>query len=164
MALEDRDIFAAIFTKYSDQPIEFVMEQYEKAKLLNMAIEKRLCEQSQISACPTSETPVAKEKKMPEKQQDRAPQKKSYTQQDLKCDPAEAITDTSVTCCLCGKQSLTLTARHLARHGISVEEYKELCGYPAQQKLMAHNLLAKLTGNALRAQAARAAKRAEALS
>ena len=101
---------------------------------------------------------------MPEKQQDRAPQKKSYTQQDLKCDPAEAITDTSVTCCLCGKQSLTLTARHLARHGISVEEYKELCGYPEQQKLMAHNLLAKLTGNALRAQAACAAKRAEALS
>ena len=42
MALEDRDIFTAIFAKYSDQPIEFVMEQYEKAKLLNMAIEKRL--------------------------------------------------------------------------------------------------------------------------
>ena len=164
MALEDKDIFAAIFTKYSDQPIEFVMEQYEKAKLLNMAIEKRLCEQLQITVCPTSETPVAKEEKTPEKQQNRAPQKKSYTQQDLKCDPAEAITDTSVTCCLCGKRSLTLTARHLAHHGISVEEYKELCGYSEQQKLMAHNLLAKLTSNAQRAQAARAAKRAEALS
>ena len=32
MALEDKDIFNAIFNKYSDQPIEFIMEQYEKAK------------------------------------------------------------------------------------------------------------------------------------
>ena len=39
MALEDKDIFNAIFNKYSDQPIEFIMEQYEKAKILNMAIE-----------------------------------------------------------------------------------------------------------------------------
>ena len=38
MALEDRDIFTAIFEKYRYQPIEFVMEQYEKEKLLNMAI------------------------------------------------------------------------------------------------------------------------------
>ena len=52
MALEDRDIFTAIFAKYSDQPIEFVMEQYEKAKLLNMAIEKRLWDQSRVVACP----------------------------------------------------------------------------------------------------------------
>ena len=34
MALEDKDIFNAIFNKYSDQPIEFIMEQYEKAKIL----------------------------------------------------------------------------------------------------------------------------------
>ena len=50
MPLEDRDIFTAIFAKYSDQPIEFVMEQYEKAKLLNMAIEKRFWEQSRVVA------------------------------------------------------------------------------------------------------------------
>ena len=164
MALEDRDIFTAIFAKYSDQPIEFVMEQYEKAKLLNMAIEKRLWDQSRVVACPASESPAQKEEKKPEEPQDRVPEKKCYTQKDLKCDPAEAITDTSVTCCLCGKQSLTLTARHLAHHGITVEEHKKLCGYSEQQKLMAHNLLAKLTANAQRAQAARAAKRAEAHS
>ena len=32
MALEDKDLFNAIFNKYSDQRIEFVMEQYEKAE------------------------------------------------------------------------------------------------------------------------------------
>ena len=36
MALEDKDLFSAIFNKYSDQPIEFVMEQYEKAKNINL--------------------------------------------------------------------------------------------------------------------------------
>ena len=43
MALEDKDLFNAIFNKYSDQPIEFVMEQYEKAKILNLEIERRVC-------------------------------------------------------------------------------------------------------------------------
>lgn len=42
MALEDRDIFAAICSRCSDQPIEFIMEQYEKAKRINMDIEKRI--------------------------------------------------------------------------------------------------------------------------
>ena len=47
MALEDKDIFNAIFNKYSDQPIEFIMEQYEKAKILNMAIERRINAQAE---------------------------------------------------------------------------------------------------------------------
>ena len=47
MALEDKDIFNAIFNKYSDQPIEFIMEQYEKAKVLNMAIERRINAQTE---------------------------------------------------------------------------------------------------------------------
>lgn len=65
------------------------------------------------------------------------------------------------TCCLCGKQALTLTARHLAHHEISVEDYKKLCGYEPTQKLMAREYLAKMTDNAKRAQEARAAKRME---
>lgn len=75
MPLEDRDIFTAIFAKYSDQPIEFVMEQYEKAKLLNMAIEKRFWEQSRVVACPASESPAQKEEKKPDEPQDRVPEK-----------------------------------------------------------------------------------------
>lgn len=42
MALEDKDIFNAIFNKYSDQPIEFIMEQYEKAKILRACLETHL--------------------------------------------------------------------------------------------------------------------------
>ena len=42
MALEDKDIFNAICTRFNDQPIEFIMEQYEKARKLNAAIESRV--------------------------------------------------------------------------------------------------------------------------
>ena len=52
------------------------MEQYEKAKLLNMAIEKRLWDQSRVVACPASESPAQKEEKKPEEPQDRVPEKK----------------------------------------------------------------------------------------
>jgi len=41
MALNDKDIFNAVFARFSDQPIEFIMEQYEKARKLNIEIENR---------------------------------------------------------------------------------------------------------------------------
>ena len=156
MALNDKDIFAAIFAKYSNQPIEYVMAEYEKAKRLNMEIEKRLMEQTEPVAAPVKQVVL-----IPEIEKKPVPQKKQYTQADLKFAPATAITDKSITCCLCGKQALTLTARHLAHHEISVEDYKKLCGYEPTQKLMAREYLAKMTDNARRAQEARAAKRME---
>ena len=105
--------------------------------------------------------PVKQVALIPEIEKKPVPQKKQYTQADLKFAPATAITDKSITCCLCGKQALTLTARHLAHHAISVEDYKKLCGYEPTQKLMAREYLAKMTDNARRAQEARAAKRME---
>ena len=147
MALEDKDIFNAIFNKYSDQPIEFIMEQYEKAKILNMAIERRINAQA--------EQPVKVEE---EKKPAPAP-KKIFTKADLVFNPAEAITDNTITCCLCGKAACSLTSRHLANHGINVEEYKYLCGYPSEQKLMSRNFEAKMRRNVQRAQQARKEKR-----
>lgn len=156
MALDDKDIFAAIFAKHSNQPIEYVMAEYEKAKRLNMEIEKRLMEQAEpVAPVKPVAAPVKQVTLIPEIE------KKQYTQADLKFAPATAITDKSITCCLCGKQALTLTARHLAHHEISVEDYKKLCGYEPTQKLMAREYLAKMTDNARRAQEARAAKRME---
>ena len=105
--------------------------------------------------------PVKQVALIPEIEKKPVLQKKQYTQADLKFAPATAITDKSITCCLCGKQALTLTARHLAHHEISVEDYKKLCGYEPTQKLMAREYLAKMTDNARRAQEARAAKRME---
>ena len=42
---------------------------------------------------------------------------------------------------------------------INVEEYKYLCGYPSEQKLMSRNFEAKMRRNVQRAQQARKEKR-----
>lgn len=154
MALDDRDIFAAIFTKYSDQSIEFVMAQYEKAKLLNMEIERRLAEKLPTEAVivfPDTVEPAA----MTEENPSEAPRRKKFSRRDLVCKPEEAIREESITCCLCGKEGSSLTSRHLAQHGISVEEYKKLCGYADDQKLMSGNFERKMLHNVQRAQQAR---------
>lgn len=156
MPLEDKDIFNAVFEKYRDQPIEFVMAQYEKAKLLNREIELRLNALAPQGAAAVQNTAgtqiVAEDKPAPE------PARKRPTKKDLVADPETAITDETITCCLCGQQFNTLTARHLKMHDISVEEYKYLCGYTSAQKLMSYNLAATMARNVQKAQAARKAR------
>lgn len=161
MPLEDRDIFTAIFEKYRDQPIEFVMAQYEKAKLLNREIELRLSaldgrregdDPAAACAAASTETPPAAEEKAVVE-----PPRKRPTKRDLVADPEKAFTDETITCCLCGRQFNTLTARHLKSHNVSVDEYKYLCGYAPSQKLMSFNLAATMARNVQKAQAARKA-------
>lgn len=76
MALEDKDLFNAIFNKYSDQPIEFVMEQYEKAKILNLEIERRQSSRSCVDITPSSVAQNAEELKQIEATVDSTPKKK----------------------------------------------------------------------------------------
>lgn len=155
MPLEDKDIFNAVFEKYRDQPIEFVMAQYEKAKLLNREIELRLnalAPQGATAQNAAGTQTAAEDKPAPE------PVRKRPTKKDLVADPEKAITDETITCCLCGQQFNTLTARHLKMHDISVEEYKYLCGYTSAQKLMSYNLAATMARNVQKAQAARKAR------
>lgn len=155
MPLEDKDIFNAIFEKYRDQPIEFVMAQYEKARLLNREIELRLnalAPQCKDVGTAAGTQPAAEGKPAPE------PARKRPTKKDLVADPEKAITEDTITCCLCGQQFNTLTARHLKTHDISVEEYKYLCGYTSAQKLMSYKLAATMARNVQKAQAARKAR------
>ena len=147
MALEDKDLFNAIFNKYSDQPIEFVMEQYEKAKILNLEIERRQSLRSCVDITPSSVAQNAEELKQIETTVDSTPKKK-FTKRDLVIKPNEAITDEAIKCC-------SLTLRHLATHGISVDEYKKLCGYAPGQKLMSNNHAKKVCDNVMKAQQAR---------
>ena len=67
--------------------------------------------------------------------------KKKFTKRSLVVRPEEAIGDDVVQCCLCGRGFQNLTAKHLLSHGISVDEYKKLCGYVPEQKLICKNLL-----------------------
>ena len=155
MALEDKDIFNAIFNKYSDQPIEFIMEQYEKAKVLNIAIEKRQQRQSV-----TTEAESATDAMTEPSNAENVTPKKKYTKRDLVVKPQTAITDEHIRCCICGQERSILTSRHLAQHGITVDEYKTLCGYPANQPLMSNNRTELSRVVIVKAQQARMTKKA----
>lgn len=153
MALEDKDIFNAVFARFNDQPIEFIMEQYEKARKLNAVIEGKMqaaacCAQTVEEQAAPAEAPV----------EEAAPQKKKYTKRMLKVKPQEAIQDDYIACCICGEKKTVLTAAHFARHDITVEEYKKLCGYDPKQTLMSHKRAEFAKAIIVRAQAARKAK------
>ncbi|WP_291320484.1 MucR family transcriptional regulator [Desulfonatronospira sp.] len=60
--------------------------------------------------------------------------------QVLRLDPARAIREKSVTCLECGKSFRVLTRKHLARHGMTPEEYKTKWGYKKNVSLVARSL------------------------
>lgn len=143
MPLEDRDIFAAVFARYGDQPIELVMEQYEKAKRLNVEMEKRLVA-SDVFASHPADPPDAADSQDAEE----PARKRRITRRSLKVRPEEAITADFVVCCLCGEERKVLTSRHLASHGVTVEEYRRLCGYDPEVKLMGKRYAKKMVESA----------------
>ncbi|MBQ3060183.1 MAG: MucR family transcriptional regulator [Desulfovibrio sp.] len=153
MALNDKDIFNAVFARFSDQPIEFIMEQYEKARKLNIEIENRQQTPAgeQAPAEKNAETPA-------EAPAVEAAPKKKYTKRMLKVKPEEAIQEDYIACCICGEQKKVLTSAHFAKHDITVEGYKKLCGYDAKQPLMSKKREEFSKVIIARAQAARKAK------
>ncbi|MDR2489732.1 MAG: MucR family transcriptional regulator [Desulfovibrio sp.] len=44
-------------------------------------------------------------------------------------DPRKAIKEKSITCVICGKSFKLITKKHLASHGLTVEEYRKHCDY-----------------------------------
>ena len=102
-----------------------------------MDMEEPVCEQVIIEE-PMSEAAEAAPSAAP---------KKKFTKRSLVVRPEEAIGDDVVQCCLVRPGFQNLTAKHLLSHGISVDEYKKLCGYVPEQKLICKNLLEKLQEN-----------------
>lgn len=155
MPLEDREIFQAVWERFSDQPIEVVMEQYEKARRINLDIEKRMgtiqpagnveVEATEMAPAVEAVNPV--------------PQRKRFTKRSLIVPAETAITENSIICCLCGAERQSLTSKHLAAHGISVADYKKICGYAPDQALMSLNRHEASRRNIVNAQKARISKR-----
>ena len=141
--ISDAELLKLVMQRYPEQPTPFIIEQFTvlKAgliqannKLAAMDMEEPVCEQ------------VIIEEPMPEAAEaaPSAAPKKKFTKRSLVVRPEEAIGDDVVQCCLCGRGFQNLTAKHLLSHGISVDEYKKLCGYVPEQKLICKNLLEKL--------------------
>lgn len=158
MALEDKDIFAAICARFADQPIEFIMEQYEKAKLMNLTIEKRI--EQALKPMEFEPEPEAEDVAAIEVEAESEPAKKKYTRRKLKVKPQNSITEDAIFCCICGEPRQNLTARHLSLHDITVPEYKKLCGFADNMPLMSGKRLAKSREIISRAQQARLDKKA----
>ncbi len=55
-------------------------------------------------------------------------------------DPRKAIKEKSITCVECGKSFKLLTKKHLGSHGLTLEEYRERCGYKKGTPLVCKSL------------------------
>lgn len=155
MALDDKDIFQAICERYKDQPIEFIMAEYEKARRINMEIEQRAAPVFQQYVSLSQDQTMEDARYSEEAEQP----KKKYSRRNFVVKAQDAITEDAIYCCICGAQRQTLTSRHLAMHGLSVEDYKKLCGYPQEQALMSGKRLVKSKEIIARAQQARLDKK-----
>lgn len=152
MAISDESLLKILIEKFPEQPMDVVLDQFASSKKKLAEIELRLTmPEKTIDITPE---PAAIEEAAPEE----APKKKRYTKRSLIVKPEEAITDDSVTCCICGRKMKNLTAKHLASHDIDMDSYKKLCGYAPDTKLISASLLMQLQENVLKAQQGREAK------
>ncbi len=55
-------------------------------------------------------------------------------------DALNALKEQSVTCLECGQTFKVLTKKHLAKHGLTTEQYKEKYGYKKTQPLVCRSL------------------------
>lgn len=54
--------------------------------------------------------------------------------------PDKAIREASVLCLECGQEFKIITSRHLAKHGLTPDQYRAKHGYPRSQPLIARGL------------------------
>lgn len=158
MAIEDKDLLKIICERYPDQPLSYVMEQFKQAKAMYIGIEQTF---NAPASKPEKVQPESEEVPVEAEATPEAPKKKRITRRNLVCKPEDAIADDTITCCVCGRKMQSVTSKHLDTHGMSVEEYKKLCGYAPEQKLMSNSYAAKMVANIKAAQEARELKRME---
>lgn len=128
MALEDKDLLALVMSKHGDQPLEYIMERYAAVKRINAELERGLDAGKSADAA-VIDVP-ALDAAAP------AAPKRRLTRRSFVARPEEAITEDSITCCVCGWKGVILTAAHLEKHGTTPEDYRKACGYAPDEKLM----------------------------
>lgn len=151
--INDTELLKLVMDRYPEQPLPFLIDQFTVMKAGLIQANNRLAGLEQETggdpAYPSEGMP--KEESFPESVTPR----KRYTKRSLVVKPEEAISEEEITCCICGKSFQNLTTKHIQSHDLSVEEYKKLCGYAPDQKLISSKLLSKLHSNVLKAQQAR---------
>ena len=145
--ITDAELLKLVMDRFPEADTDGIVEQFSllkvgllqaNAKLAVGDVGQQGVEEQSLSATDEAQAP-----------------KKRYTRRSLVAKPEEAIGDNAVQCCICGNAFQNLTIKHIQLHGLTVEEYKKLCGYGPGQKLISRNLLAKLQENVQKAQNAR---------
>ena len=153
--ITDFEILSLIMDRYPEQNTQFIVEQFTSLKAGIIQANNKLAASELVmpdAECTDAavESAAVVENEVPQE----APRKK-FSKRDLKVKPSESITDTVIKCCLCGKELRSLTSRHLAAHGITVEEYKKLCGFDEDTSLMSHEQYTRMRQNIEKALAAK---------
>ncbi len=151
--IKDSELLKLIMERYPEQPFNFILEQFTIFKAGLIEANGKLAERDMVEDIAESAKIETTQNAVSEPETDMPPAqpKKKYTRRNLVAKPEEAIGKEFVECCLCGRKVQSLTVRHLLSHGISMDEYKKLCGYAPNQKLICGNLMEKLQKNVLRA-------------
>lgn len=148
--ISDTDLLAMLMQKYPTHEPEFIMSEFVAYKKILDSLEEGPAAEEDVPAAPEIEESAVV---VP------APVKK-LTKRQIKFDPTAAISQTSITCCVCGKEFKRLSAAHLAMHGATPEEYRKLCGYEPGTPLMGKMIYDRLMRAVKSAQEARIRKRA----
>lgn len=154
--ISDTDLLKLVMDRYPEQPMPFLIDQFTvmKAGLIQANNKLATLEQEGCGEAFLWGDEAAKDESLSE----TVAPKKKYTKRSLVVKPEDAISEEEITCCICGKSFQNLTTKHIESHDLSVEEYKKLCGYAPDQKLISSKLLNKLQSNVLKAQKAREKK------
>ena len=143
--ISDTELLRMLMEKYPNHDAAFIMGEFATYKKMLSTAEAEVVPNTEEST-PIVETPPAPVKKL--------------TKRQIKGDPATAITQTNITCCVCGKEFKRLSVAHLASHGTTPEEYRRLCGYEPGTPLMGKIVYNSLMRAVKSAQEARVRKRA----
>ena len=154
--ISDTDLLKLVMDRYPEQPMPFLIDQFTvmKAGLIQANNKLAGLEHDGCGEPLSWGEEAAKEVPLSE----AAMPKKKYTKRSLLVKPEDAISEEEITCCICGKSFQNLTTKHIESHDLTVEEYKKLCGYAPDQKLISSKLLNKLQSTVLKAQKAREKK------
>ena len=156
--ISDAELLKLVMDRYPEQPAQFLIEQFTAVSYTHLRAHKLAGMDSEAlseSLC------CAEDAQKEETVSEPSAPKKKYTRRNLVVKPEEAISEQEIACCICGKTFQNLTTKHIQSHDLTVEEYKKLCGYGPEQKLISSKLLNKLQANVLKAQQAREKKKAE---
>ena len=118
------------------------MEEYlqEALEIAKAQASVRNMTEDEISSMVATVAKKVKEISEESGQQQQEQPEQEEQQQEPPVDPKKSVREKSVVCLECGKTFKVLSKKHLEKHGITPQEYKEKWGLKKNQALIAKSL------------------------